>query len=105
MVQLLCYVPMFLHCHSRFALAHLHNQCRHKVILSYFEEEVGDVEVSGECCDMCSHIIVELADYTKEMEIVVKATDVLSGYGEKNVIIIGNIIFLMSCSNTQKSFL
>ena len=97
MVQLLCYVPStwFLHCHSRFALAHLHNQCRRKVILSYFEEEVDDVEVSGECCDVCSHNIVELADYIKKMEIVVKATDVLSGYGEKKVIIILNFISVL----------
>lgn len=53
---------------------------------SVFEEEVDDVEVSGECCDMCScNTVVELADYTKEMEMIVKATDVLIGYGEKKV--------------------
>lgn len=35
---------------------------------------------------MCScNTVVELADYTKEMEMIVKATDVLSGYGEKKV--------------------
>ena len=60
------------------------NQCHRKVILSYFEEKVDNVEVFGECCDVCScNTVVELADYTKEMEMMVKATDVLSGYGEK----------------------
>ena len=69
----------------RFALAHLVNSCRRKVILEYFKEECNISGYTGAYCfDVCSSPLL-VANCQSEMTAVIRAATELSGFGEEKV--------------------
>lgn len=69
----------------RYALAHLHGECRRKVILRYFQEGEDDVEVDGDCCDVCSKSEVDIYDCQEELAAIVEVVKDFPNKGVKKV--------------------
>lgn len=67
----------------RFVCADLIGKCRRKVILEYFDENLDSVSITGVCCDVCTTRQDNTKECTDHMLIVTKATEALTGRGEK----------------------
>ena len=68
----------------RYALGHLHGDCRRKILLDYFKEE-GECKASGDCCDVCSQSQVDTYECQEELAAIVEVIKEFPNKGVKKV--------------------
>ena len=69
-------------------MAHHHGKCRRRVILEYFEECKDEVEIDGQCCDVCSQSVIreaETCECKEEVAAILKVVKDFPNMGVKKV--------------------
>lgn len=66
----------------RYILAHTAGECRRKVLLTLFGEDISNVSAQGKCCDICANGSTENIDCIVELSNFITCLDTLGPVGE-----------------------